>query len=846
MTSVEHRVRKLSTATAVPHCVPPAPEVMAALYEEYRRRARGLGITFQQYLAVIGYSNPADGLVGMDDAAVLAPGDEHPELISIPAQPITGELRVKVLLIDFADRVGTRPPAEYEELLLSKDSYPTGSMRDFFAEVTLGSVNVTGSVHGWLRMPEAYSYYTNGESGLNPSSYPRNARRMAEDAVQAALDDGVVFEPQLDILNNGAITALFIVHAGDGAETLSPSVRGHDIWSHKWTLPHSIEVANGLRARTYLVVPQRCKVGVCAHELGHLAFQWEDFYDPNYDQDGKEWDGSGSWDLMAGGSYNGNGESPAHPAALHKVQHGWIEVEQISGPAALTLPAYSATAGKAVKITSPAYRPGQYLLLENRSRVGFDSTLPGEGLLVWRVDERQQMVAPDHPALQLVQADGKHQLETPGDWNQGDAGDPFPGVSARTTLLSAGNISTSFPDGDDSGISLRDIRRDAVSGEIALDVHVDGVAPPPTDEPVIRQEAQPGLAIPDNDPRGVGDTITIDQSGVVSDLAVDVDIRHTYVGDLRVELIAPSGERAVLHERSGGGADDIQRKFNTATDPQLARLIGNPVGGDWRLQITDLAAYDTGTLDSWAIELEVDSREPVVSAEVSPALAIPDYDVAGVSSAITVARAGRIRSVTVGVDVTHTYVGDLRVELISPTGERAILHDRSGGAADNLNKTYISSTDAALATFVGGPVKGSWVLRVSDLARRDGGTLDSWSLGFALATSADSVEVEATPRSTSPTMTPAGLAARYPLTKPAPRRRFALKWRSPIPTSAISAWSCSLHLAAERCSTTARAGEPRTSSGRIAPALTIRWCRLWASLLKVAGYSVLPTSRGST
>ena len=134
--------------------------------------------------------------------------------------------------------------------------------------------------------------------------------------MQVALQNGVTFEPQLDKFNQGIVTALFIVHAGRGAEVMPPSTRGHEIWSHKWNVRNPVQVGPNLAVTIYLVVPNDCKVGVCAHELGHLAFQWQDFYDPNYDEDGKEWDGSGLWDLMAGGSYNGGGARPAHPAGL--------------------------------------------------------------------------------------------------------------------------------------------------------------------------------------------------------------------------------------------------------------------------------------------------------------------------------------------------------------------------------------------------------------------------------------------------------------------------------------------------------------------------------------------------
>ena len=459
-----------------PCFVPPDPSIMALLFAEYLRARKGKKMTFQQYLVSIGYTDPSVNEDGMDDAIRFRGGPAGLERIAVPMQPVKGKLVVKVLLVDFSDRPGTLPKEHYEDLLFSKATYPTGSMRDYFKEVSLGKVDITGAVHGWLRMPNPYSFYTHGESGTRWQSYPHNAPRLAEDAVQVALQNGVAFGPELDKLRQGIVTALFIIHAGRGAEVMPPSLRGQEIWSHKWVMRNPVNVGTSLNTTIYLTVPHDCKLGVCAHELGHLAFQWQDFYDPNYDDDGKWWDGSGLWDLMAGGSYNGSGTSPAHPAGLHKVQHGWIKLSTVKKSRALTLRPYTAKSGRAYKIVSPAYSSKQYLLLENRSKRGFDFHVPGEGLLVWCVDEAGEQEAPDKPGLMLVQADGKHQLDDPRDWNQGDAGDPFPGTGKIDKLSDAGGISTTFPNCAKSGVVLTNIRHDPATGIIKLSVKVAAAA----------------------------------------------------------------------------------------------------------------------------------------------------------------------------------------------------------------------------------------------------------------------------------------------------------------------------------------------------------------------------------
>jgi immune inhibitor A len=442
---------------------------MAAMYMEYKRWADHTTKSFAQYLASIGFTDPSVGMVGMDDETQFVATEAGPLRLSIPSQPVVGEVKVKVLLVDFPDRPGTLERSHYEDLLFSEATYPTGSMRDFYKEASRGKVDVTGTVDGWLRMPQPYSYYTNGESGTEWNSYPHNAPRLAEDAVNAALAANVKFDPSLDKFNRGIVTALFIIHSGRGAEEMQTKVlQGKHIWSHKWNFKHPVDVGPDLSATIYLTVPNDCKVGVCAHELGHLAFEWQDFYDPNYNEDGTYWDGTGIWDLMAGGSYNGNGARPAHPAPLHKLQHGWISARMVTTSKSLTIKPYTATAGEIFKLVSPKFKPKQYLLLENRKKAGFDFDLPGEGLLVWKVDEPKEMNSKTKSGLSIVQADGSNDLDNPNDGNQGDAGDPFPGSENHFELSDVGLASTSFP-GARSGISLKNIKL-GDDGVIMLDV----------------------------------------------------------------------------------------------------------------------------------------------------------------------------------------------------------------------------------------------------------------------------------------------------------------------------------------------------------------------------------------
>ena len=104
------------------------------MYMEYKRSADYKTKSFAQYLASIGFTDPSVGMVGMDDEAQFVATPGGPQRLAIPSQAVVGEVKVKVLLVDFPDRPGALARTHYEDLLFSEGKYPTGSMRDFYKE----------------------------------------------------------------------------------------------------------------------------------------------------------------------------------------------------------------------------------------------------------------------------------------------------------------------------------------------------------------------------------------------------------------------------------------------------------------------------------------------------------------------------------------------------------------------------------------------------------------------------------------------------------------------------------------------------------------------------------------
>lgn len=231
--------------------------------------------------------------------------------------PIIGTKRVLVLLVDFSDGAATQTQGHYNDMLFSLGSYATGGMADFYREISYNKVTITGQVQGaggptagWFRAPRPKSYYANNNFGFG--DYPQNAQKLVEDVLDMAAP--YVNFADYDNDGDGVVDALMVVAAGTGAEVTGNK---NDIWSHKWEI--NPKTYNGVQIRAYNMQPEDGRVGVFSHELGHLLCGWPDLYDTDYTSAG-----TGRWDLMAGGSWNGGGDRPAHPTCWCKTKVGWV------------------------------------------------------------------------------------------------------------------------------------------------------------------------------------------------------------------------------------------------------------------------------------------------------------------------------------------------------------------------------------------------------------------------------------------------------------------------------------------------------------------------------------------
>ena len=446
--------------------IAPSPQIREQIKKELKR-LKGLAANgiFSNLL-----SAKQQTRLGLNDGLIL-PGKVFPLGTSVAAirahvaqrSPLRGTVRVIVVLVEFQDKKLSQTKQHYEDLFFSTGTVATGSVKEYYKEVTNGLIDIEGEVAGPFSLPQKLSYYANGNSGMGDNE--PNARDMAADAAVAA-NPSIDFS-KYDNDHNGYVDAFVVIHAGRGAEeTASKS----DIWSHKWMLPKEYN-ADGTKIYGYLTVPEDCKLGVCAHELGHLLFGFPDLYDTDYSSEG-----IGNWCLMASGSWGNGGDTPSHPCAWCKEQQEWVTViKQSANEKGVGIEAV-VDSNKIYRLWKDGGPGNEYFLLENRQQKKYDKYLPGAGLLVWHIDDNIETNDNErHYKVALVQADGKNDLEKGN--NSGDGGDSWPGTLGKTSLNATTTPNSLSYGGLDSGVKVTGIS--TKNGTITADLYIgDGPAKP--------------------------------------------------------------------------------------------------------------------------------------------------------------------------------------------------------------------------------------------------------------------------------------------------------------------------------------------------------------------------------
>ena len=403
----------------------------------------------------------------------------------------TGTANIPVILINFSNTTATYTKSNFDTLLFGTGNY---SMKDYYNEVSYNKFSVSAGpsgVVGWYTASNTHDYYGQNIDEILPFDDFLNVRdykagELVYEAAKAA--DADVDFSKYDMDGDGYVDAVIIVHQGTDEAATGNST---DIWSHKSTLNLMKAVGSSygeyttndknskgqyVKVNDYAICAEKASdgtqetIGVFAHEYGHVL-GLPDLYDTDYSAYG-----IGDWSLMAKGSHNSvtkNGDRPAHMDAWCKYYLGWVTPTSVTGTLANEPITQAATSADVYKLLSGSPLSGEYFLVENRQKTGFDAGLPASGLLIWHIDgfiiaskrltndvntyecTKGLTICPDHYGVALVQADGTRDLEYNRD--KGDASDPYPGFQNKTSFTDTSTPSSRFHNQLPSGVSITNI-----------------------------------------------------------------------------------------------------------------------------------------------------------------------------------------------------------------------------------------------------------------------------------------------------------------------------------------------------------------------------------------------------
>ncbi|MCX7861489.1 MAG: M6 family metalloprotease domain-containing protein [Bacteroidales bacterium] len=343
--------------------------------------------------------------------------------------PTTGTVKMLVILVNFPNTTTTYTQTNFDNYM-NQTGYSfqnaTGSFKDYYLATSYNQLTVVSTVVGWVTAPNPHDYYGPEDKWSE----------LARDAIVAARNAYPSLDfSQFDNNNDGYIDGIAIFHQGHGQEA---SGNTNDVWSHTGSVYYYNLVYNGKRCATYTMQPEKVgtstnmiTVGVMVHEFGH-NLGLPDLYDTDYSSDG-----IGNWDVMAGGSWlNGGRTIPVHNA-WSKYQLGWLTPVTLTNPGTYTLNT-SLTSNTVYRINTQTNN--EYFLLENRQKTSgtWNAYLPGSGMIIYHIDQNyinshwsSNTVNDDenHQGVDIEEADGT--LTTN---NGGDAGDPFPGSTGKTSF----------------------------------------------------------------------------------------------------------------------------------------------------------------------------------------------------------------------------------------------------------------------------------------------------------------------------------------------------------------------------------------------------------------------------
>ena len=297
------------------------------------------------------------------------------------------------------------------------------SASTYIEQISAGNsiLNATILDEVWISTNEIELWGVDGDSGRDSGTNGLGVTELVETVVKNMLNDKDLSPWDLD--DNGIIDRILILHSANPQEIGGGS---SSIWSHMSGLDEPVKVGQW-SVNHYTIASTKSGMGTIVHEMLHQMGAY-DLYDVHSSLPTNNWNGIGDWGIMASGNWNGNGAYPALPSSSTLELIGinrTISVNPSVGGNFSLKPISEGGTSLSIEIA-----PREFIRITNRGDFGFDSSLPGFGILVEQQDlnngdSHSNLVNTDaqNAWLKIVEADGDDALIR--NKNSGSAADTF-------------------------------------------------------------------------------------------------------------------------------------------------------------------------------------------------------------------------------------------------------------------------------------------------------------------------------------------------------------------------------------------------------------------------------------
>ncbi len=343
--------------------------------------------------------------------------------------PSMGEQKGLVVLVEYTDvKFNLSDPYDYFHRMLNEPGFSdyggTGCAAEYFRECSKNRFRPQFDVYGPVTLSHSMSYYGGNDYGGDD----KNPQKMAIEACQQL--DGTVDFSEYDRDGDGYIDNVFVFYAGRGEASGGSA---NTVWPHAWNVTSAEYTSyffDGVQLDRYACSNEwegsrPDGVGTFIHEFSHVM-GLPDLYATDYTNAFTP----GAWSVLDYGPYNNDGCTPPLYSIYERYALGWIEPTVLDAPATISLNGIGDNRGCMI----PTGDENEFFLVENRQQTGWDTYIPGHGMLVWHVDydptvwnQNEVNNSASHQYVDLEEADG-----TRSEYSR--AGDVFPGTAGVTSF----------------------------------------------------------------------------------------------------------------------------------------------------------------------------------------------------------------------------------------------------------------------------------------------------------------------------------------------------------------------------------------------------------------------------